>query len=366
MTDMILAVQTWRMRIPRPFCLQVLPQSMLESFNIRKATDSRDLVFSLLGFLDPSSPHSDLVKPDYSKKSGQVYRDLAQYLIITGGNLCVLNARVIHASIQGHRNIPSWVPNWRALHGPTVPGVGGDIPFCNFVSSLIDFSKNGRVLSAKGFEIDEVTSICQNSFWLLDTQNIHNAGFQDFTNQILHGASVNGETSLSAFLRLYDLLSRKERCLSLSRMERIENAIPLLRSLSRIILNRSGDTHQSFSAITNLVTQYLGQDASVKEKDQLQALIMNSKVECRTTTVRGSIMSTNYAVFRTSRGALGAGPEWTARGDKLCQIAAHSVPFLLRPILGGYRNVGQCIVVDLELAKIAEDLIPRMKVFDIK
>ncbi|KAK7211997.1 hypothetical protein V2G26_019175 [Clonostachys chloroleuca] len=123
------------------------------------STDPRDKIFGLLSMV--SSNITSLV-PDYTTAVHDVYTDLACQLIEKGGTLDVLGFCGVSGNID---NLPSWVPDWTANHGPTpflrhtlhssgsldkLYHATGDTTFHGYIN------KEEGTLHASGFEFDVV------------------------------------------------------------------------------------------------------------------------------------------------------------------------------------------------------------------
>lgn len=76
-----------------PFSLMTLPFELLRRFMRLDATDPRDKVFAVLGFVALDGPLHNFITADYEKSTVQVYIDITRYLILTERTLHVLNER---------------------------------------------------------------------------------------------------------------------------------------------------------------------------------------------------------------------------------------------------------------------------------
>ncbi|KAH6613025.1 heterokaryon incompatibility protein-domain-containing protein [Boeremia exigua] len=87
--------------------------SLLNNFRPYSATDSRDMVYGLLGILSKlSSFDSASISVDYTKTVAEVYTDIAVEIIRVSQDLEILN-HVSHPEILGPElDFPSWVPRW--------------------------------------------------------------------------------------------------------------------------------------------------------------------------------------------------------------------------------------------------------------
>ncbi|KAF2112848.1 heterokaryon incompatibility protein-domain-containing protein [Lophiotrema nucula] len=105
----------------------VLTLDMLKEFSGFDATDPRDKIFALWGFVDPDSPYASLLMPDYSLSVQEVFARATRYVILTQESLDILEyhshgenrmnqglrALGFHVDTKEPLKLPSWVPDWR-------------------------------------------------------------------------------------------------------------------------------------------------------------------------------------------------------------------------------------------------------------
>jgi hypothetical protein len=97
----------------KPFYFDRLPLKLLSDFRLFNATDPRDKVFALLGFVALDSPCPNLITVNYEEKVEKVYMDVTQHLILTERTLRVLDITQTRLSTGCRWSIPSWVPHWQ-------------------------------------------------------------------------------------------------------------------------------------------------------------------------------------------------------------------------------------------------------------
>jgi hypothetical protein len=139
------------------------------------------------------------------------------------------------------------------------------------VTSFVNFSSNGWVLSAKGFHIDGVTTVYHKAF--LDTYGCKNGrrkddwqNQQDLVNHVLEGPPVNGETSLSTFVRLWNFSNGKIiQKSSGSQSINTEDSVSLLKILF-IAMKHHGTPAGSLQALLYLVARFLGMAQLLKKR----------------------------------------------------------------------------------------------------
>jgi Heterokaryon incompatibility protein (HET) len=91
--------------------------SKVAATRANKATDPRDRLFALYGFLrDGDDP---VAVADYSKSTAAVYQEFARDYILQSKCLDVLS-EVEEPTLRSFRNLPSWVPNW-AIETSRIP-----------------------------------------------------------------------------------------------------------------------------------------------------------------------------------------------------------------------------------------------------
>lgn len=347
---------------------ETLPLLLLIELRIMRSTDPRDKVFALLGFVALDGPFFELIAPDYEKSTEQVYLDVARYLILTEQTLDVLNRRESCLSIGRSPSIPTWAPDWqlpeerRRSHFDN-SGNKRVLNKSKFVSQLVTFLPGGK-LSAKGFELDVVLEVLGGFFLPFDsTLEDSNPTFKTFIKCIVSRPLVRRETTLSAFIRLISPNHRVQSDHSF-----FERAADFLRYIYMTNIRR--EYFMADVSPSTLATACLGEDAAQSEKERLESLILdrdlNSGLDYDYYHFVYCTLLANYSIFRTESGSLGMGFEGLAKGDVLCHLAAHPKPFLLRPAGLNYTNVEDCVVLDLELAEVKEEMIPDMRDFVIE
>ena len=86
----------------------------------KKATDFRDRIYALLGFLqiEDTDPHKDLLIPDYTLTARQVFTRTMAYLMLANDNLDALNEVTdVNPTLV---ELPTWVANWEPKHASLI------------------------------------------------------------------------------------------------------------------------------------------------------------------------------------------------------------------------------------------------------
>ena len=360
----------------RPSSLPTLPLKMLTYFKALDSTDPRDKVFALLGFVALDGPYAELITPDYEKSTEQVFIDVAKYLILTQQTLHVLNERHLRLSTSRHRSLPTWVPDWQVdtgtksvnhlVHSKDERALTGN----NLFYQLVRFLPGGE-LCVKGFEVDVVSEVFNNGLfpiWHAPEGSNPIIAFQNFAKFILGGPFVKTETALSAYFRLAIYNRLKD-----SQGHRFfKSAAQFLKYIFQRIETEEffPPGHPAANIMPfwpdMLVTGFLGEKAAQSEKKRLLDLVLHEDLDLGFYRMKANLIQNDTFLFRTESGSLGVGPKGMARGDALCHLAAHPRPFLLRPAGPKYTNVGDCDVLDLDLPEVVEELIPKMRDFEIE
>ncbi|KXT11517.1 hypothetical protein AC579_8514 [Pseudocercospora musae] len=89
-----------------------------------KCSDQRDYIYAFIGMSTAPKASKSSGRPDhplridYSRSAGEVFRDVALYLIMRERDLSVLYLDATYAADVDGTRLPSWVPDWRQ---PTQP-----------------------------------------------------------------------------------------------------------------------------------------------------------------------------------------------------------------------------------------------------
>jgi hypothetical protein len=134
---------------------------LLHEHRRREATDPRDKVFAMLGLAEDFSP--DLLKPNYSKSVGQIYRETTLASIKQTGSLEILRHTWEPVQRSEEYTLPSWVRSWEV---PTslakeAGQYGHESPYRASAGSLasLNVSNDLSVLVIKGLYIDRVNQV---------------------------------------------------------------------------------------------------------------------------------------------------------------------------------------------------------------
>jgi len=124
-----------------------------------QATDNRDKVFALLGLASDINPQSlDIISPDYTIKTTEVYIKTAQWIASKTENLDFLGMAGILPRPSQYL-LPSWVPDW-SFPLMTCPlnqlGIGPAYPTYINRRKGLSFANGGSSLILQGIFVDKV------------------------------------------------------------------------------------------------------------------------------------------------------------------------------------------------------------------
>lgn len=325
-----------------------------------QATNSRDLVYSFLGFQDLASP---IIKPDYSLSLSQVYTDAARSFIQTTESLDVFGITSITAQPI---SLPSWAPDWTQRSPQGVPLYRPDVPSSfkackTFAHKWISNMDDSRYLVVKGKVIDTVTLVSKHDF---DPDN-RNKG------------------ALDLFLRLGQQLdffraAPPPRVDSEDKPGEVGCATPIIgsppsrRPFSDML---EGEAHQQKRLIKAILADnaYKFNPANEKQTgqvpistseldDYLAVYLQEAAIRQRSrfiprlehlTNVRNELrgnmlVSVKRRLFYGERARLGLAPQAVEVGDLVCILHGSRVPCILRRAGEANRHelIGQCYYED--------------------
>ncbi|KAK9415214.1 putative HET domain-containing protein [Seiridium unicorne] len=139
--------------------------NVLEPTRRLKSTDPRDKLYALIGLCGSAMG----LTPDYSRTTCEVYAEFTRNHIVKDGNMSLLLTAGLWNSLNGPDiGLPSWVPDFRGLHGVDIRYVAANY-LKHFNASLQENNavatfpshgdKSSRKCSLRGLLIDEVSKV---------------------------------------------------------------------------------------------------------------------------------------------------------------------------------------------------------------
>ena len=299
-----------------------------------KATDSRDMVFAMLGMASDASDAG--LDPNYRLTAQSVFTDSTRHLLTRDKSLDIL-----HAAGTGFprflADLPSWVPDWSAMPSTTILGHVADASgYCAAGGSgvKIQSDSSSRSVTLEGTLIDILKEVCSQR------------PPQTFTLDPLEM-----KPSCANLLGWYEGNARLVSSLQpYPSGEHWEEAFwrTLIANLSHV--GKPGAPappvyyhyYQSLLTILRSFVKNGGPDPfeDVAMETIQKAQIYNSSV---------SRVST-HRLFITGRGYIGLGPPGMSANDVICIIHGAVTPFLIRAEVSEkdteqtYTLVGECYV----------------------
>ncbi|KAJ4291664.1 hypothetical protein N0V90_009559 [Kalmusia sp. IMI 367209] len=166
--------------VPKP----ILETRLLTSFANLNATDPRDKIFGLWGFV-AEGPNRELLRPDYNLSTEEVFSRAARYLVSTHRELTILATHSHGESSYEHflrlqfgkpkvemetLDLPSWVPDLRTslknsstnqIHMWLNERHKGETPIFtdDEFTNLVKFSDDGRKLRILGMKVGKISAV---------------------------------------------------------------------------------------------------------------------------------------------------------------------------------------------------------------
>jgi hypothetical protein len=289
-----------------------LPLPNLLGFVKSNATDPRDKIFALLGFLDEESRASPYLQPDYTKSLAEVYMHTVRFIIqrnAPGGGLGNLWAAFGEPPSEPDERFPSWVYRW-------------DLPISE---SSIFTNSHTNVWSACGATAQEAAGITDPRILTLRGIKI---GVVREVNLVLHERHRELERVQVLWNTMFPKLSTYHD------LEFLQRAFTETITADSV---NSNNEHANFGA------QDLANYLSIPDwRNIYEIMVERSDAISNATDL---LMNVHPKVFLvTEDGQMALGPIIARPGDILCVFLGHHMPYLLRPVQQRYRFLSPCYV----------------------
>lgn len=277
-----------------------------------QATDPRDRIFAMRGFLSDSA--ASAVPTNYTKSCGEVYIEVAEAILSQSHTLDILYA------ISGPKNVralPSWVPDWSvavtSTFGPRKVGRFSAAGPSSHSHPVLTSDKYGnKLLVLSGYSFDSVSTVMEDQWG-------QNGCKSDFVRALPNF----GQQHQTAYL------SESDRMDALWKTP-IADCDAFFDVLSKIRPEASPRMKQSFEAFVGTV---------ILENDERQ-LASGPYIQTM------NLQSAGRRMFLTSKGYYGLGQETLRPGDQIILLEGGDSPFIAREIglLGYYELIGEAYV----------------------
>ena len=127
---------------------------LFHSTRFHLATDPKDRIYALHGFLDPEDSKNIVV--DYSEGCQDLYKRVAEYCITVKKDLFCL--QFVGGPFRKSQDLPSWVPDWDALNGNDQPlmYLPGEAAGASVTKTCVSAD---NILTIGGFSLDIVEEV---------------------------------------------------------------------------------------------------------------------------------------------------------------------------------------------------------------
>jgi hypothetical protein len=276
------------------------------------ATDPRDKVFALLGFLEDESRASPYLQPDYTKSLAEVYMRTVRFIIqrnAPGGGLGNLWVAFGEPPSEPDEGFPSWVYRW-------------DLPISE---SSIFTNSHTNIWSASGATSQHVAEVTDPRILCLRGFKI---GIVREVNNVLH----ERQRELERVQVLWDtMLPKLQSYLDLEFLQRA-----FTETITADSVNSNAE-HATFGV------QDLADYLSISDwRNIYEIMVERSDAISNATDL---LMNVHPKAFLVAEyGQMALGPIIARPGDILCVFLGHHMPYLLRPVHQRYRFLGPCYV----------------------
>jgi Heterokaryon incompatibility protein (HET) len=331
--------------------LQLL--SVLDSTRRALASDERDKIYGILGFVKDGSIL--VPQPDYTCQIRQVYKSLVVAYIDHHKNLDIL---VQASAPKKLADLPSWTPDWsedkrisrlnrRHSHtgffhaagntaASTIPPPHDDILICEGIYiDTLDGLGHGlldKSSSAKDSHPENPTSIYS------DDEATFSAIWRSLISDVRYFANSSFERAPEVMGHLFIkkccnwenvFLNKDHPQFKPDKVIHPDISIFEVWFMENRLLEIAGRT----------IREWAGERLGLCEVDETDR-ILNASFE---RTMRKKIYGRR--LMTTETGYIGLGPLASRKGDKVCVLFGCSTPVVLRPLPnGGYKFIGECYV----------------------
>ncbi|KAF5234351.1 hypothetical protein FAUST_7674 [Fusarium austroamericanum] len=291
--------------------------------------EERDKIYGLTGIQTTDGINEKII-PDYSKevKLDKIYQDTA-WLLLRGESPLTLLSSAMVSNDGGECHTGSWIPNWGQHQPWTILPTQHHPRFQCAIDrpSAITGNDQTSKLIVEGVVVHRMKTIWEAEVHyheqerqaqdFLRKPRWSESDWQKCALSLSCGGDGRGYPVNNASAHLADLAAA---VLSLHREWLIYNLL----AFETVIESRLDDMTQ-FDFLADIA------------KDGNASRFINAMAPLRR----------NYKAFVTELSIFGVGPVSMKEGDVLCVLFGAAVPFVLRPVQGGYHLVGECYAFDL-------------------
>lgn len=331
---------------------------VLKCSSHRNGSDQLDYIYASLGHPNATFDGKLLVHPAYGNTTiAEVYTEVTKRLIETTSSLRVLSC--VSRSSAGHRNLPSWIPEWNkhrksaCLGSSTMPTFHAS----QGRPAQATFSHSGNYLQVQGFVFDAVD-------W--GSKIIKHQRFLEELAGRMSYAQCPVASNLTLVTKRAELIYGSGDAVSkfaLTMVAGNKHKSVYLERDAAMLASFSAYRYQAFMAAKANSADYLGDwrhrllsmsgqkkgrepmdDISFKVEQKLKTLAV-SEADPLVFLSQAKSVATGRKFFITKGGHFGLGPGAQQVDDVVCILYGGQTPYVLRKLASGqYTLIGECYI----------------------
>lgn len=284
----------------------------------RTCSDSRDVVYALLGFLNKEAMGKGFMVPDYGKSVGQVYMELTRHMLVFRNQLSTLcNTYFPFSELDEEGKTipgPSWSVDWSKARAPESlinyfpPNHNIGLFYHASGTTTVGqeiFHENPNILSLKGVPFDTIISRSTSYTDLSTWQTVVRGWEPENLQQIQY---PTGEDPIEAYIRtLFRDVVRQSYGMPKGRMPSSQFS-----RFKKHYLSWKGDQDDSY---------FTAERPPNVETDQISRTNFTFALGCSTI---------GWCFFVTKRGYFGLAPQGARVGDAVLVVDGACTPLILR------------------------------------
>jgi len=319
-------------------------KSLMESY--RECKEPKDWIYGLLAL--PNDVKELGIVPDYGLSTETVYSRFTRKAI-ENGNLEILRYSTYPKSYLS--NYPSWVPDWASRPQPSTfdyaddsqirlrPGEPGLLfNASGDTKALVTNVSDEQLLALQGFVVDEIEEL--GSPWLGGITQSNNSPERMETLSFLSGVRLLCLLSATKTHPIYPTPERRQEAvwrIPIADLVRIEESTgwqynaratqAAEQELRHVLAFEEGHQERGFS--------------SLEAQDELSRMISREKENGAHRYRDAMSKLKKKRPYITKLGYVGLGPVFARPGDKVVVFTGAAIPFVIRPVKGGYCLLGE-------------------------
>ena len=319
-------------------------KSLMESR--RECAKPKDWIYGLLAL--PNDVKKLNIVPDYGLSTKTIYSQFTRKAI-ENGNLEILRYSIYPKSYRS--NYPSWVPDWVSRPQPSTfdyaddsqirlrPGEPGLLfNASGDTKASVTNVSDDQLLALQGFVVDEIEEL--GSPWLGGITQSNNSPERMETLSFLSSVRLLCLLSATKNHLIYPTPERRQEAvwrIPIADLVRVEESTGLQynaratqaaeQELRHVLAFEEGHQERGFS--------------SLEAQDELSRMISREK-ENGAHRYRNAMSNLKRKrPYITKLGYVGLGPVFARPGDKVVVFTGAAIPFVIRPVKGGYCLLGE-------------------------